>query len=156
MSDQSLVFPAFVLEATLLSLREAGHGNSEAVVLWLGRRQPDVIAVSEAYVPEQQTEHDRFWIPQQAMSTLLAHLGATGTFIAAQVHSHPQEAFHSLADDKWAIVRHLGALSLVVPYFASGTTADNFLKNIAAFQLSAENKWKELSHSDRIRLIRLV
>jgi len=35
--------------------------------------------------------------------------------VAAQVHSHPDEAFHSKGDDEWAIVRHEGALSIVVP-----------------------------------------
>jgi len=61
--------------------------------------------------------------------------------IAAQVHTHPKLAFHSAADDKWAIVRHVGALSLVVPHYALRTNAVNFVQRTAAFCLNAENEW---------------
>jgi hypothetical protein len=60
------------------------------------------------------------------------------------VHSHPAKAFHSRADDEWAIVRHEGALSLVVPDFASRTSADSFATDIAAFVLTSSNEWAEI------------
>ena len=69
-----------------------------------------------------------FHIPPEGMTALYAELRHKRLMVAAQVHSHPQEAFHSKADDRWAIVRHEGALSLVVPHFAQATTLDRFLE----------------------------
>lgn len=71
-------------------------------------------------------------------------LGEGGLKIAAQVHSHPQEAFHSSADDTWAIVRHEGALSLVVPYFAQRTTDTSFLADQKTYRLDALNRWTNI------------
>jgi hypothetical protein len=61
--------------------------------------------------------------------------------IAAQIHTHPKRAFHSAADDKWAIVRHTGALSLVIPHFALRTSRASFRADTAVFALSPQNKW---------------
>lgn len=152
----SLVVPTQLVDATLAFLQNAGERRSEAVVLWLGRKESRGIAVTEAYVPEQEAASDFFRIPPAAMAALLTHLGDTGTFIAAQVHSHPREAFHSEADDIWAIVRHLNALSLVVPYFARDTAASNFVRRIAAFRLSPKNIWEELDAVDRERFIEIA
>lgn len=147
--------PPEVVATTLTSLRAAGARNAEGVVLWLGRRDSG-IEVVEAYVPEYESEHDFFAIPRDAMAELLRHLGRTQTFLAAQVHSHPRHAFHSEADDTWAIVRHVGALSLVVPWFAAATSIDTFVADIAAFSLSPQNKWLELDPEAVKGLIRIV
>jgi hypothetical protein len=61
--------------------------------------------------------------------------------VAAQVHTHPKLAFHSAADDKWAIVRHVGALSLVLPYFSLRTNVENFVQHTVTFSMNAENDW---------------
>lgn len=148
--------PIRIVEETLTVLREAGTRDSEAVLLWLGRSELDTIQVLEGYMPEQEADHDYFRIPPKAMSDLLTHLGQTRTFVAAQVHSHPEEAFHSCADDKWAIVRHESALSLVVPFFAADTTPLNYLDKIAAFELSTKNRWEELSATHRSTLIQIL
>ncbi len=132
-----------------MGFRQAGSRGTEGVALWLGRRDEDQTIVSEVYVPDHEAYFDYFRIPPSSMSALLRHLGETQTFIAAQVHSHPKYAFHSLADDRWAIVRHLGALSLVVPNFAIDTDASNFINRIAAFRLNGKNVWEELRPEDR-------
>jgi Na+-transporting NADH:ubiquinone oxidoreductase subunit NqrA len=82
------------------------------------------------------------------MSALYAELRRRRLLVAAQVHSHPREAFHSKADDRWAIVRHEGALSLVVPNFASGTTLLNFLDKTKVYQFSALAEWIEVPRSE--------
>lgn len=78
------------------------------------------------------------------MRALLTELSTKQLMIAAQVHSHPFEAFHSKADDAWAIVRHLDALSLVVPDFALKTTPASFAKDTKTFRLTADNSWHEV------------
>jgi len=132
------------IDQTIAMLRRAGQRRAEGVVLWLGRRQQDCTKVIEVYEPEFFSEEDFFRIPEVGMRLLFAHLGERGLHVAAQVHSHPKEAFHSKADDLWAIVRHVGALSMVLPYFASNTTAHNFMFEAAVFQLSGDNCWVQV------------
>uniref|UniRef100_A0A973WAT3 Mov34/MPN/PAD-1 family protein n=1 Tax=Bradyrhizobium septentrionale TaxID=1404411 RepID=A0A973WAT3_9BRAD len=78
------------------------------------------------------------------LDMLRKKLRADRLMVAAQVHSHPQEAFHSKADDTWAIVRHEGALSLVVPRFARDTSLANFVEQTKVFRFSDRATWDEV------------
>ena len=71
----------------------------------------------------------------------MTHLRSDRLKVVAQVHSHPGKAFHSEADDQWAIVRNVGALSLVLPQFARHATPANFLLEAVTYELSVENEW---------------
>lgn len=156
MNNEALILSPDLIAVTLASLRMAGTMCKEGIVLWLGRRErAGEIRVVEVYVPDHEAESDYFWIPPESMQALLLHLQETTTFIASQVHSHPNKAFHSYADDQWAIVRHLGALSLVVPHFAQVTTVDTFIQDIAAFRLTAQNQWDELAPLDRGTILKI-
>lgn len=130
-----------IIETTLRHLREGGERDVETVVLWLGHATAEMTQITEAYRPNQLAAFDRFHISNEAMRTVMGHLRETRAKIVAQVHSHPREAFHSSADDEWAIVRHVGALSLVVPNFAGGATLNNFFDQVAAYKLSSDDKW---------------
>jgi hypothetical protein len=148
-STTALRCPSSVLEKTLDLLRQAGSEEKEGIVLWLATRP--VFAgsmVVEAYVPDHVAKVDYFHIPAVGMRALMGHLRGRKLCLAAQVHSHPGRAFHSLADDKWAIVRHEGALSLVVPSFAARVSAENFTQVIAAFRLAADDRWIEVTPVD--------
>lgn len=133
-----------VIHTTLSFLREAGARNSECVVLWLGRPGAADTSVVECYRPHQFARADRFQIPAQGMDMLRAKLRSERLMVAAQVHSHPQEAFHSKADDAWAIVRHEGALSLVVPRFARDTFPENFMAQTKVYRFSEAASWDEV------------
>ncbi len=132
-----------LLEATLKHLVDAGAQDKEGIVLWLAGRSAVRLDVCEAFVPMHEASSDFFWIPKRGMDQLLEVLRARRWMVAAQVHSHPQEAFHSHADDQWAVVRHEGALSIVLPYFARNITSRGFLDAAAMFML-ADGRWEEL------------
>jgi proteasome lid subunit RPN8/RPN11 len=136
--------PLHAIDSTLTHLREAGGRQQECVVLWLGRRQLAAIDIVQCYRPVQFAKADRFRIPPEGMTALQRILRAERLMVAAQVHSHPYEAFHSQADDAWAIVRHQGALSLVVPRFASDTSPHSFLDRTKVFRFSDAAKWDEV------------
>ena len=138
-----------LLNQTLSQLQSVGRRRSEHVLLWLGKRQNGSITVDKLWVPEQRAGRDFFEIPEHSIQALFDELRRNRLIVAAQVHTHPREAFHSWADDKWAIVRHAGALSLVLPYFALKTTPHNFVHDAAVFVLSQENDWIEVPASDR-------
>jgi len=136
--------PFNVVEGTVAELKRAGRLSHERVVLWLGRRTAHAITVEEMFIPDQHNESDYFHIPPEAMRALLARLARGRGMVAAQVHSHPMEAFHSSADDRWAIVRHQDALSFVLPWFCSETTADSFVPDAAIFRLTEDNQFVKI------------
>lgn len=140
---QTLV-TAQAIETTLSQLKATGARNSECVVLWLGRADKTSITIHRVYRPQQLAGSDIFRIPPASMKELMAVLKREELMIAAQVHSHPFEAFHSRADDDWAIVRHVNALSLVVPYFAKETEVSTFWRDTKTFKLSQQNHWLEV------------
>lgn len=139
-----ILCPHAVVTDTLAILRNGAARRCEALALWLGRRRAGVIEVVEAYEPPYRSAVDFFHITPDGMRTVMAYLRQRRLFIAAQVHSHPGPAFHSTADDEWAIVRHEGALSLVVPHFATTTTLANFLDEAAVFYLATGDRWIEV------------
>lgn len=141
--------PTSVVAMTLTHLRASGARECECVVLWLGRRTDDGhIVVKHAYRPLHRARADVFHIPPEGMAALHAELRRGRLMVAAQVHSHPGEAFHSIADDRWAVIRHEGALSLVVPNFAARTRADNFLEQTKVFRFSNAAEWLEVPHDE--------
>lgn len=143
-----------IVRTTVEELQHAGHVHQERVVLWLGRREADVVTVQRVFVPIQQAAHDYFHIPREGMAALLTYLRQSRLQVAAQVHSHPYEAFHSQADDLWAIIRHVGALSLVVPSFGLRTTAETFVNDAAVYELLPDNQWHHVPVTRVLRCYR--
>jgi proteasome lid subunit RPN8/RPN11 len=136
-----------LIDQTLDELQRGGEKGHERVVLWLGI-PGDLVKVTEVFVPQQTTASDYFHISREGMAQLMRHLREGDQMIVAQVHSHPEEAFHSKADDYWAIVRHVGALSSVLPHFALETSPDSFVADVVLFELTEHNQWIEVSKSD--------
>lgn len=139
---------ADLIARTIEILQAAGQRREERVVLWLAAapttREPAEIV--EVYEPEQITDIDYFMLPTESLRALMGHLRSKRERIVAQVHSHPGAAYHSEADDKWAIIRQIGALSLVLPMFALDTTPENFLEMVMTYELSPENEWINISN----------
>ena len=82
-----------------------------------------------------------FTLPLPGMNALHNELRHRRQMVAAQIHTHPGRAYHSKADDRWAIVRHVGALSLVLPNFAFGTTTKTFFDNARVYRFSEDGLW---------------
>lgn len=153
MNDDPLEISATAIGTTIDLLRQAGR--HECVLLWLGRREDGVQRIVDVYRPLQECQVDYFEIPRRGMASLMEHLRRQGLYVASQVHTHPGEAFHSPTDDKWAIVRHVGALSIVIPHFARAITPASFLEDAAFFQLDSTNRWIEVRSEhldDHIRI----
>lgn len=156
MTATILYVPAAVVASTIAELQAGGARKSERVVFWLGRRCPSRIQVNEAFVPQQHADYDYFRIPPAAMRQLFAHLRTRESMIAAQVHSHPGEAFHSEADDRWAIVRHEGALSIVLPNFGSTAHMGNILPISATYRLDELNRWVEVPYAMLTSIVQIT
>jgi hypothetical protein len=135
-----LVLPIPVLDQTLGLLRDGGRLRNERVALWLAPAT-GATALKEVYEPQQETARDYFRLPPESLRALMARLKAGRLKVGAQIHTHPDEAFHSKADARWAIVRHVGALSLVLPRFAATATIATFLEEVKAYELSEAGEW---------------
>lgn len=135
-----------LVEQTVSILKDAGMTRQECLVLWLGERKSYGIEVREVMRPRQIAGQDFFRIPPKLMKEIMSTLKEKHLMISAQIHTHPYEAFHSKADDRWAIVRHVGALSFVIPFFAQSTYAENFLQNSALYVLDEDNCWVNKPH----------
>lgn len=146
--------PSAVIATTLSALKSAGARGTEGMVTWLGRRRLDgTELIEDVYAPRVEATDDFFWIDEGSMQDLMNRLRRSRQMIVAQVHSHPNLAFHSAADDRWAIVRHWGALSLVLPFFARNTTASNFVHEAAVFVLDSHNAWVECRPEEIYRIV---
>ncbi len=156
MNNKQIEIYTDIVGDTISKLQRVGLRQAEGIVLWLGAQHDGVVRVEEAYEPEYHSEKDYFRIPPTGMARLLSYLGDSGLHIIAQVHTHPEEAFHSRADDTWAIVRHLGALSLVLPYFAKHTSIENFLTEAAVFCLAENGQWQLVVGSHVVEAIAII
>jgi hypothetical protein len=136
-----------IAEATVTHLRSKGAHWKEGVVLWRGTFDPP--RITDVIVPEQETSAGRFVVPLDERQRISRNLTGTGEMIVAQVHSHPDYAFHSPIDDQEAIPRRVGSLSLVVPDF--GSRAD-LLDGAALFRLHQDGSWRH-EPLERVRLV---
>lgn len=139
---KSIICSGTVISDTLDILRTGGRRGEERVALWLakaGARTPTEVV--EVYEPDQIAEIDFFKLPPESMRALMSHLSSPRRRIAAQIHTHPGRAYHSDADAAWAVVRHVGALSLVLPAFARTTTLQNFLEQVKIYEMGSAGEW---------------
>ena len=123
--------PLEIIDQTEVALREAGADGHERFALWTGTADTEVFAVDHLYVPEQQGY--RFddglcvHVEADALHELNVWLYRNEQLLGVQIHTHPQEAYHSETDDTYPIVTTLGGLSIVVPRFCQdGLLCDGF------------------------------
>ncbi|WP_372522448.1 Mov34/MPN/PAD-1 family protein [Sulfuricaulis sp.] len=111
------------IDQMLETMREFGSHGWEVLVLWVGEIEPNTgkAHVIQAFVPKQKAISSEdgvgYFVNSETLFELNRNLSETGLRLIAQVHSHPREAYHSEADDRYAIVTVEGGLSLVVPDF---------------------------------------
>jgi hypothetical protein len=137
-APETFEVPADVVQRTHDHLRVKGATREEGVVLWRGTFEPP--RITGAIVPLQDTSEGRFRVSLEERQRISRQLSGTGEMIVAQVHSHPNAAFHSWIDDKEAIPRRVGAYSLVVPDFGARA---GLLDNAALYQLDPSGGWRD-------------
>lgn len=136
---------AAVVDSTIKTLQTFGKRRLEGLVLWLGNVEPGRAHVVKAFTPEQHSLADEdgvgYFVSGETLFELNRALSETGLRLIAQVHSHPGKAYHSAADDRYAIVTADGGFSLVVPNFGRAPADPAFW---AVYRLTCGD-WLELS-----------
>lgn len=138
------------IDSMLHTMQEFGAQGCEVLVLWLGEIEPEHgrAHVKRAYVPNQKPIRNEegvgYFITGETLFELNRGLSETGLRLIAQVHSHPREAYHSEADDRYAIVTVEGGFSLVVPNFGH---APPHPLSWAVYRLRGR-QWGEMSRNE--------
>jgi len=154
----SFKVPVSLLRQTLEVVRSAGRDGSEAFVIWGGGVSDDggTVSFTSCMAPRQtahKTPHGLLvTVEGKALFELNRELYDRGELLAAQVHSHPQDAYHSDTDDCFSLVTLTGALSIVIPRF--GTAGVNDFKGWAWYRMTGQSNWSPLGSDDKIQIIR--
>lgn len=136
-----------LLERTRELLAGPGADGYEAVVVWVGRREPEqpieaLVAVRPGQIAYRGTDGCAVEVPPDALTALIATL-PPDLSIVARVHTHPTEAYHSAVDDTNMLISHEGALSIVVPNFARAARLE--LRHCSVNELDHDLGWVELT-----------
>lgn len=114
--------PRSIVEKTELNLQEAGASGYEMFVLWSGIGGDGSFEFRTAHAPRQTSYRTRDGLSVKIAGPALHRLNRwlldNDEVLAAQVHAHPTDAFHSETDDTFPIVTARGGLSLVAADFA--------------------------------------
>lgn len=146
------------IEEMLKTMREFGSRGWEVLVLWVGEIDVEKgrALVTQAYVPKQKPIASEdgvgYFVNGDTLFQLNKELSKTGLRLIAQVHSHPQHAYHSQADDRYAIVTAEGGYSLVVPDFGRAPAHPT---SWAVYRLHGRD-WREVSTKEVQTIFEIV
>lgn len=157
LSDRDVVYhvPFEVLDESLEFLRRQGRRGHEGVALWAGRFSGGEFRIVRTIVPRQMTGRLFYRISNDETFRVLESVSNEDLVVPMQIHSHPQEAFHSEVDDERAFIRHENAISIVVPYFADFPVAE-FLLRAKFYRLREETSWEEMQVEEIGRVLRFA
>lgn len=149
--------PRRVIDTSVQFLQKAGASGNEALLVWVGTFGGGTFDVKDAIAPPQRAINTGSGccvvIDSDGLFALGKYLEANAFLVGAQVHAHPDDAYHSDTDDAFPVATLAGALSFVLPDFAAaGWSA----ASIATFQLSRSAQWVELKASAAQTLIEIV
>lgn len=117
----SWLVPHSLVAETEGAVREAGLSGHERFVLWTGRLDGATFQVRHLHVPDQVAYRTDLGLGVRvdgpALHALNVWLFEHDEILGVQVHSHPDEAYHSPTDDAFPIVTTLGSLSIVLGSF---------------------------------------
>jgi hypothetical protein len=149
-----VVVPSACVEEAYTHLRRVGQQGLEGFALWAGELDGDTFLVRANIIPEQRGLRSDLGVcvvvGGDELHRINVWLYEHRMTLIAQLHSHPDDAYHSTTDDTYPIATTTGSLSLVVPDFASNPFS---LENCAVYRLFPPRGWVELSGDEADRLI---
>lgn len=137
-----------VLEETFKHFRECGNGRHECQMLWLSPWDAPAV-ITKAVHPEHLAHHGGFVLEDHWLNEFWMDLANTNMGIRVQVHTHPQEAFHSPTDDEFPIIHRPGFLSLVIPNCGSGPVG---FRDAYLTEIQDDGGWREVPIPTRLVL----
>ena len=145
------------IEMVYQHLQDFGKDGFEGVALWAGFVEEDKFIVTTTIIPQQKSSQSEdgllYTVDGEELHRINVWLYKNKLSLMLQIHSHPQEAYHSDTDDRYPIVSQFGGLSIVVPNFGF----DKFsLESWAVYRLLPSKEWKEISLSEKESLFKIL
>lgn len=130
--------------------RLQGREDNEGVMLLAGRLEPGGATTLSTLALPRHSTYSGFLgcgllIEGASFTEVGAQVSAKGARIAAIVHSHPNEAYHSQVDDRSPMMRFDGAISIVVPDFGQRAS---ILHGAAVYRFDVEAGWQLLNRPE--------
>lgn len=151
-----IIIPIKCIKTAYELMRCAGENRVEGVALFAGYEKGNEFYISQTIIPEQTAYKLElgllYAVGADELHRINVWLYENNLTIIAQIHSHPNEAYHSETDDTYPIVATKGGISIVVPRFAKDPMN---IKNWAIYRLSSENRWIELNYSQIEKIIKI-
>jgi hypothetical protein len=108
-------FAQSAYEGLIDCLAPARLARHEGVALLLGHIAGKKVMVLQCVRPQALTSRGSFQIPGRQMARVVGLAMDLDLHIVGQVHTHPQEAYHSKGDEEGANIRYDGFVSIVIP-----------------------------------------
>lgn len=138
-------------------LNHVGEKNIEAVALFAGFEEGSTFHIKEVIIPEQSSYNLEqglmYAVEGVELHRINVWLNENQMKLIAQIHSHPNEAYHSAVDDRFPIVDTYGGVSIVVPDFATGIIS---LNDWAIYRLSLNKTWDKLTNQEVDTLFKIT
>lgn len=153
----TIVISKFHLKKAFDFLRSAGDKRVEGIALFAGFDEGSTFFIKEVVIPQQKSyileQGLMYAVDGDELHKINVWLYENKMKLIAQIHSHPQEAYHSSADDRFPIVDTYGGISIVVPDFATGKVT---LKETAIYRLSMSKTWDKLTLVEVDSLFKII
>jgi hypothetical protein len=140
--------PFGILSRTFDQFRRCGDGQRECQALWISSWQ-NPREISQVIHPVHTAQPQGYMLDSLWLNTFWSRLCEANEGIRVQVHTHPQEAFHSPSDDAFPIIHTPGFLSLVIPNFAMGHIG---LKDAFLTEIMDDGGWREVRCEDHLEI----
>jgi hypothetical protein len=131
-----------IIEKMFDILLACGKGRNECVVFWTG---PVDGIVDRIVHPQHHASPGHYEVIEAWLNAFWFQLGEERRRVVAQIHTHPNVAFHSRTDDVGAVGMHEGFVSIVIPY--GGTRRS--LSDARAYEMTARG-WQQRRLRDAI------
>ncbi|HET9282608.1 MAG TPA: hypothetical protein VFR24_11665 [Candidatus Angelobacter sp.] len=140
-----LNLPKVILDGTFRTLRKCGRAECECALYWIGPATGDIVNGIEH--PLHRRSPFGYRVDDGWLTQFWTRLAQEKLSIKAQIHTHPNRAFHSATDDQWPIISQPGFISIVIPDFAMGTCS---LKNAWIGSLDPLGHWKQATKAEEV------
>ena len=141
--------PFTLLSHTFDHFRRCGQGQRECQALWVSAWQnPETI--TDVVHPTHRASAYGYSVDNAWLNKFWVELADSSKGIRVQVHTHPQEAFHSPSDDGFPIIHTTGFLSLVIPNFAMGPIG---FKDAYLTEITPSGRWHKIACEQSLQII---
>lgn len=116
-TSHRVVLTATCLQMVQAAIREERDNHEEGISYLIGLTDAVTSLALLAIKPRAITTWGSFSVDQRAMAEVVRRACSYGLQVVGQVHTHPQDAYHSEGDEEGARIRYTGYVSIVIPEY---------------------------------------